>query len=177
MRGKGRTLVEVAAHPQASPRPTQRPLGSSYSEGGRSSTRRCWDAKAFEERAACFEEQYAGYSPVEGVNLNGKLTLGESSADNGGLRVALMALERVLKNKPAAPVDGFTPAQRLFLGWSQVWRQNIADEAARLRAQTDPHSPGEFRVNGVVSNMPEFRQAFSCETGQPMAPEKMCRVW
>ena len=67
--------------------------------------------------------------------------------------------------------------QRLFLGWSQVWCQNITDEAARLRAQTDPHSPGEFRVNGVLSNMPAFRKAFGCKVGQPMAPENMCRVW
>jgi predicted metalloendopeptidase len=135
------------------------------------------DGKAFEERASCFDKQYAGYSPVEGVNLNGKLTLGENTADNGGLRIALMALEKSLESKRVREIDGFTPQQRLFLGWSQVWCQNITEEAARLRAQTDPHSPGEFRVNGVVSNMPEFRQAFSCKTGQPMAPENMCRVW
>ena len=135
------------------------------------------DAKAFEERASCIEKQYGGYSPAEGVNLNGKLTLGENTADNGGLRVALMALEKSLENKRVREIDGFTPAQRLFLGWSQVWCQNITEEAARLRAATDPHSPGEFRVNGVVSNMPEFREAFSCKTGQPMAPENMCRVW
>ncbi len=135
------------------------------------------DAEAFEERAACFEQQYAAYSPVEGVKLNGKLTLGENTADNGGLRVALMALEQRLAEGSQEPVDGFTPVQRLFLGWSQVWCQNITDEAAQLRAQTDSHSPGRFRVNGVVSNMPEFREAFSCERGQPMAPETMCRVW
>ena len=135
------------------------------------------DAKAFEERASCIEKQYEGYSPVEGVQLNGKLTLGENTADNGGLRVALMALENTLKNKRVGKIDGFTPEQRLFLGWSQVWCQNITDEAARLRAQTDPHSPGEFRVNGVLSNMPAFRKAFGCKVGQPMAPENMCRVW
>lgn len=135
------------------------------------------DAREFERRASCFVEQYSQYEAAAGVKLNGKLTLGENTADNGGLRIAFMALMETLEGKPKPPVDGFTPEQRLFLGWGQIWCQNITEEAARLRAATDPHSPGRWRVNGVVVNMPEFRQAFGCKVGQPMAPEKACRVW
>ena len=135
------------------------------------------DAKEFEKRAACFVEQYSQYDATKGVKLNGKLTLGENAADNGGLRIAYMALMETLEGKPKEKIDGFTPEQRLFLGWGQIWCQNMTEEASRLRAATDPHSPGVWRVNGVVVNMPEFRQAFGCRVGQPMAPEKVCRVW
>ncbi|HMA07442.1 MAG TPA: M13 family metallopeptidase, partial [Ramlibacter sp.] len=135
------------------------------------------DAKEFEKRAACFVEQYAQYEATGGVKLNGKLTLGANAADNGGLRIAYMALMETLEGKPKPKIDGFTPEQRLFLGWSQIWCQVSTEEGARMRAATDPHSPGRWRVNGVVVNMPEFRQAFGCQAGQPMAPEKACRVW
>ena len=135
------------------------------------------DGKAFEQRTDCLVNQYGGFSPVPGVNLNGKLTLGENTADNGGVRVAYMALMDTLGGKQPAPIDGFTAQQRFFLGWAQVWCQNVTDEASRLRAQTDPHSPGEFRVNGVVSNMPEFQRAFACRAGQPMVRGPACRVW
>ena len=135
------------------------------------------DAKEFEKRAACFVEQYSQYDAGGGVKLNGKLTLGENAADNGGLRIAYMALMETLEGKPKPRIDGFTPEQRLFLGWSQIWCQVSTEEGARMRAATDPHSPGRWRVNGVVVNMPEFRQAFGCQAGQPMAPEKACRVW
>lgn len=136
------------------------------------------DAAAFEKRAQCFVEQYSAYTAVDGVKLNGKLTLGENVADNGGLRLALMALRDVLaEGNGQKRIGGFTPEQRLFLGWAQVWCSNATDESKRLQAQTDPHSLGRYRVNGVVSNMPEFQQAFQCKPGQPMAPEKRCRVW
>ena len=135
------------------------------------------DAQAFEQRTDCLVDQYGSYSPVDGVHLNGQLTLGENTADNGGLRIAFMALEDTLKGKEPAPKDGFTAEQRFFLGWAQVWCQNITDENLKVRAQTDPHSPGEFRVNGVVSNMPEFQQAFGCRPGQPMVRRPACRVW
>jgi endothelin-converting enzyme/putative endopeptidase len=140
------------------------------------------DAKAFDARVDCLINEYGGFSPVNGVNLNGKLTLGENTADNGGMRIAYLALQEKLAAAVAAgktpeKLDGFTPEQRFFLGWAQVWCQNITDEQLRLRAQTDPHSPGEFRVNGVVSNMPEFAKAFSCRPDQPMAKGKACRVW
>ncbi|MCU1337403.1 MAG: Endothelin-converting enzyme 1 [Bryobacterales bacterium] len=135
------------------------------------------DAKAFEQRTDCVVNQYNGYSPVEGVNLNGKLTLGENTADNGGLRLAYAALMDTLGGKQPPKTDGFSAEQRFFLGWAQVWCQNVTEEALRLRTQTDPHSPGEFRVNGVVSNMPEFQKAFACRASQPMVRGPACRVW
>jgi predicted metalloendopeptidase len=109
--------------------------------------------------------------------LQGKLTLGENIGDNGGVRIASMALANAQAGKPAASRDGLTAAQRFFLGYAQVWCQNSTDEDALQRIVTDPHSPGRFRVNGVVSNMPEFAEAFKCKPGAPMAPEKRCRVW
>jgi endothelin-converting enzyme/putative endopeptidase len=140
------------------------------------------DAKAFEQRANCLIDEYASFSPIPGVNLNGKLTLGENTADNGGLRIAYMAFEESLKAARAAgkvqdKIDGFTPEQRIFLGWAQVWCQNSTDEMLRMRAQTDPHAAAQFRVNGVVSNMPEFAKAFACQAGQPMVRGNACRVW
>ena len=135
------------------------------------------DAKEFKERASCVDRQYSGYTAIGDLKLNGKLTLGENVADNGGLRIAYMALMDTLANKTVPKVDGFTPEQRLFLGWGQIWCINTKDEASRLRALTDPHSPGQYRVNGTVSNMPEFQKAFSCTQGQPMVRENACRVW
>lgn len=136
------------------------------------------DAKEFEKRAECFVKEYSSFETIPGVHLNGKLTLGENTADNGGLRLAFMALMDTLKDKPAPEkIDGYTPQQRLFLGWGQVWCQNQTPEVARLRANVDPHSPGKYRVNGVVSNMPEFQKAFACRVGQPMVRQPACRVW
>jgi endothelin-converting enzyme/putative endopeptidase len=137
------------------------------------------DAKEFKQRTQCLVDQYGSYEPVKDVHLNGQLTLGENTADNGGVRLAYMALlERLGKDVNAQKkTDGFTPQQRFFLAFAQVWCQNVSEEDARRRAQVDPHSPGEFRVNGVVSNMPEFRQAFGCKEGQPMAPQHSCKVW
>jgi len=135
------------------------------------------DAKEFEKRAACVADEYTDFTVADGVHLNGKLTLGENTADNGGVRIALMALEDTNKGKTVAAKDGFTPEQRLFLAWGQVWCQNETPESAKLRAQTDPHSPGQYRVNGVVSNMPEFQRAFACAKGAPMVRENQCRVW
>jgi len=140
------------------------------------------DRKAFEERADCFAKEYEGFvsvkDPVNGdVHLNGRLTLGENTADNGGLRVAYMALQKALAGQPRSRIDGFTPEQRFFLGFANVWCQNVTEAAARQLAQTDPHSPGEFRVIGSVSNMPEFKEAFGCKAGQPMVRENACRAW
>ncbi len=135
------------------------------------------DGKAFEERAACIEKQYSGYTAISDVKLNGKLTLGENVADNGGLRLAWMALLELLKTKQLGTVDGFTPQQRFFVGWAQMWCENRTDEIARLHAQTNPHSPGQYRTNGVVSNMPEFAAAFSCPATAKMINQPVCRVW
>jgi putative endopeptidase len=135
------------------------------------------DNAAFNERASCFADQYSEYTAVDDVKLNGKLTLGENVADNGGVRLAYMALLDTLGGKPVAPVDGFTPEQRLFLGWGQIWCQNVRPEQSRVLAQIDPHSPSKYRINGVVSNFPEFQKAFNCKADQPMVRENACRVW
>jgi len=140
------------------------------------------DRKAFDERTSCIASQYDGYVTLEDkvngdVHLNGRLTLGENTADNGGVRVAYMALQKALGSGPRPKIDGFTPEQRFFLGFANVWCQNITDAAARQRAQTDPHSSGQFRVIGPVSNTPEFAQAFGCKAGQPMVRENVCRAW
>jgi endothelin-converting enzyme/putative endopeptidase len=135
------------------------------------------DAKEFEARSQCFVDQYGGYTAVGDLKVNGKLTLGENVADNGGVRIAYLALLQMLAGKPAQKIDGYTAQQRFFLNWGQIWCQNQTEQAARLRAQVDPHSPPRARVNGVVSNMSEFGQAFGCKAGQPMMAEKSCRVW
>jgi putative endopeptidase len=135
------------------------------------------DAKAFEQRAECLVKEYSSFTAVDDIKLKGELTLGENTADNGGLRLAYMALIDSLGGKEAPKRDGFTAQQRLFLGFAQIWCENRSDESARMLAQVDPHSPGEFRVNGVVSNMPEFQQAFACKIGQPMVRRPACRVW
>jgi endothelin-converting enzyme/putative endopeptidase len=135
------------------------------------------DAKEFAAREQCFVDQYSAFTVAGGVHLNGKLTLGENTADNGGLRLALTALLDTIGRKAGEKVDGFTPAQRVFLGFAQSWCENITDEDARLRANTDPHSPGKYRINGVLRNMPEFQKAFACQAGQPMVSPQACRVW
>jgi endothelin-converting enzyme/putative endopeptidase len=139
------------------------------------------DAAEFEKRAECLIKEYSAFTPVDGVHLNGKLTLGENTADNGGVHLAFLALMKSLDAKPQpqpqAKIEGFTPQQRFFLGYGQVWCQNVRPEASRMRAQTDPHSPGRDRVNGVLGNMPEFRDAFACHAGQPMVHAPACRVW
>jgi len=133
------------------------------------------DGKAFEERAQCVADQYSSYTVAGDTHINGRLTLGENTADNGGLRLALMAY---LATHAGAPVvDGFTPEQRVFLGWAQVWCEDARPEAERLKATTNPHSSNRYRVNGPLSNMPEFAKAFSCKAGTPMVRENACRVW
>jgi putative endopeptidase len=135
------------------------------------------DAKEFEKRASCLVDEYSGFTVAGGVHLNGQLTLGENTADNGGVRIALMALEDTLKGKTVPPRDGFTPEQRFFLGWGQIWCESATEQSAKVRAQTDPHSPGRYRVIGVVTNMPEFQKAFNCAPKAPMVRENACRVW
>jgi putative endopeptidase len=135
------------------------------------------DAKAFEQRADCLVKEYSAFVGPGDSKLNGKLELGENTADNGGLRVAYMALMDTLDGKEPPKRDGFTAQQRFFLGWGQVWCENLTEESARLQAQTNPHALAEFRVNGVVSNMSEFQKAFACKIGQPMVRYPACRVW
>lgn len=135
------------------------------------------DAKKFEERADCIVKEYEGFALPGGVHMNGKLTLGENTADNGGLRIAWMALMADTAAKALGDKEGFTAAQRFFLGWGQVWCTNEREERIRLQAQTDPHAIARYRVNGTLQNMPEFQKAFGCKAGQPMVSEKACRVW
>jgi predicted metalloendopeptidase len=137
------------------------------------------DAKKFEEKTACVVDQYSAYEPLQGVHLNGKLTLGENTADNGGVRLATMALEE-LKKSGAVPaeVNGFTPEQRLYLGFAQVWCQNSTEESLRMLAAVDPHSAARFRVIGPLSNSEGFAKAFSCKPTDAMVlGPKSCRVW
>jgi endothelin-converting enzyme/putative endopeptidase len=137
------------------------------------------DSKNFEARAECVVDEYNGFSPVEGVKLKGKLTLGENAADNGGLYLAYMALMRDLADKtiPETKQDGFTPQQQFFLGFGQIWCENATEASIRVSAATNSHSPGLFRTNGVVQNMKEFQQAFGCKAQDPMVSAKACRVW
>ncbi len=135
------------------------------------------DSKKFEERAACIIDQYNNYVAVDDVKLNSKLTTGENVADHGGIRIALMALLDTLGGNLPGKKEGFTAEQRFFIGYGQIWCQNVTPERARTSAQTDPHSPGKYRVNGVLSNTPEFHNAFSCKKGSAMVRENQCRVW
>ncbi len=135
------------------------------------------DAKAFEGLTDCLVKEYGNFTATGDVKVNGKLTLGENTADNGGLRISYMALKDMEAGKTPPPSGGFTDDQRFFLGWAQVWCQNQTPESLRQQALTNPHSPSPDRVNGAVENMPEFRRAFGCKEGQPMAPAKSCRVW
>ena len=135
------------------------------------------DEAEFEKRTSCVAHEYDGFIATDDVHLNGKLTLGENTADNGGLRIAHMALMSDLQGKNVGPTDGFTPDQRFFLAYAQVWCENQRPQLLRVRAMVDPHSPGRWRVNGVVVNMPEFQKAFSCKAGSPMVHENACRVW
>ncbi len=137
------------------------------------------DKKAFEARTAMLSDQYAAFSPLEGMNVNGKLTLGENIGDLSGLTVAYKAWALSLGGKKAPDIDGFTGPQRFFLGWAQVWRGLQRDDYMRQMLLTDPHSPGEYRVNGVVRNMPEFYEAFGVQEGDGawMPPEQRVKIW
>jgi putative endopeptidase len=137
------------------------------------------DGKEFETRASCIADEYSNFVAVDDLKLNGKLTLGENTADNGGARIALMALEKMIEQSGKAPekINGYTPEQRYFLGFGRSWCEKDRPEYSRMLVNVDPHSPGRFRTNGVVQNMPEFQKAWGCKAGQPMVKAKMCRVW
>jgi putative endopeptidase len=144
------------------------------------------DRKAFTERSNCLANEYSGFEAAAAKagtpaqKLNGRLTLGENTADNGGLRIAFMALLDTLAVEGKSihdKIDGYTEAQRYFIGFAQVWCENRTELSARQSALTDPHSPGKWRVNGAVQNFDEFGKAFGCVKGQPMLPVNSCRVW
>jgi len=139
------------------------------------------DGKEFEKRVSCVADEYSNFVAVDNMKLNGRLTLGENTADNGGARIALAALEHMIADdkagKEGQKIDGYTPEQRFFLGFGRVWCEKQRPEFLRMQVSTNPHSPGKYRVNGVVQNMPEFQKAWGCKAGQPMVAENACHVW
>ncbi len=138
------------------------------------------DATSFQQRADCEVKEYDNFTAVDDLKVNGKLTLGENTADNGGLRLAYLALLADANRKGidlTKQQDGYTPIQQFFLAYGQNWCGSVRPERLRLQVQTNPHSPLNFRVNGVVQNLPEFGAAFGCKAGQPMMPVNACRVW
>jgi predicted metalloendopeptidase len=139
------------------------------------------DGKEFEKRVSCVADEYSNFVAVDDLKLNGRLTLGENTADNGGARIALMALEHMIADdktgKEGQKIDGYTPEQRFFLGFARVWCEKRRPEYERMQVTTNPHSPGRWRVDGVVQNMPEFQKAWGCKAGQPMVAANACHVW
>jgi endothelin-converting enzyme/putative endopeptidase len=135
------------------------------------------DAEEFERRARCISDQFGQYVVIDDIRINSKLSLGEDVADLGGEILAFNAWRNATRGMDLKPIDGFTPEQRFFIGMGQWACSNMTDEDRRLRAATDPHSPAKYRINGVVANMPQFREAFQCKPGQPMVREPVCRVW
>ena len=136
------------------------------------------DAKRYEARAQLMVKQFDGYVGVEGLHVNGKLTLGENIADLGGVKIAYLALQKSLEGKPRDPVQGFTPEQRFFLSLAESWRRLDRPERERLIIQTDGHSPGRFRVRGPTENLPEFAKAFSCDPAKTLRAESdRVHIW
>ncbi|MGD0438620.1 MAG: M13 family metallopeptidase [Bryobacteraceae bacterium] len=135
------------------------------------------DAEEFESRVKCVSDQYSQYTVVDDVKINGKLTLGEDVADLGGTYLAYLAWKDATKSQKLQPVDGFTPDQRFFIGMAQWACGDERPESKRMNAITNPHSPDEYRINGVVSDLPQFGQAFACRVGQPMVRPQACKIW
>lgn len=137
------------------------------------------DYEMFQERTTKLEEQFSSYEALEGLNVNGKLTLGENIADLGGLTMAYYAFKKSLEGKTSENINGFTPEQRFFISFGQIWKCNYTDESLRQLVQTDPHSPTMFRVNGTLSNMPEFFEAFGIQEEETMrnSGEDLVTIW
>jgi putative endopeptidase len=138
------------------------------------------DAKKFEEKVDCMVQQFNGFTPVDNLHINGKLTLGENLADLGGLWLAYLAWQDKAK---AAGIDmtakeqGYTPEQRFYVAYAQQWCTQTRPEALRSQVLTNEHSPDEYRTNGILQDFPQFAQSFGCKKGQPMVPATVCRVW
>jgi endothelin-converting enzyme/putative endopeptidase len=135
------------------------------------------DAKQFSDRTQCIVDQYAQYVVVDDVHINSRLTIGEDAADLGGLILAHMAWRAQTAGEALQPKDGLTPEQRFFVGYAQWACESDRPENLRVHAKTDPHSPGRYRVNGLVVNMREFAEAFSCPVTAPLVKKDVCRVW
>jgi endothelin-converting enzyme/putative endopeptidase len=134
------------------------------------------DGKEFESRAQRMVAQYSAFNPIDTMKVNGEFTLGENIADLGGLTISYYAYRKSLGGKEAPVIDGFTGEQRFFLGWAQVWARKYRDDELRRRLLTDPHSPSEYRANGIVANMPEFYNAFDVKEGDPLYRPETDRV-
>jgi putative endopeptidase len=137
------------------------------------------DKEEFKKRTGALIEQYNQYEVLPGLNVNGEFTLGENIGDLGGLSIALKAYNMALNGADAPEMDGFTGEQRVFIGYAQSWRSKSRDEALRVQVNTDSHSPADFRVNGIVRNVPEFYTAFNVKEGDSLylAPEKRVKIW
>jgi endothelin-converting enzyme/putative endopeptidase len=135
------------------------------------------DAKGFEDRINCLRDQFATYTVVDNIHINSKLTSGEDVADLGGTLIAYLAWKDATANEKLQPIEGFTPDQRFFIGFAQWACENQRPEQQRVNAITNPHSPGDARINGIVTNMPEFGAAFNCPKTAPMVKATACRVW
>jgi len=135
------------------------------------------DAEEFEKRTACIADQYAGYTVIDDIKINSRLTLGEDVADLGGTIIAYHAWKEATRDRELEPIDGLTPEQRFFVGFGQWACGDYREEIKRLLALVDPHSPLKYRINGVVANMPEFRKAFACSEEEPLVREEVCRIW
>ena len=149
---------------------------------GRGMLRDWWtadDNTRFEGRAGALVAQYDAFSPIEGMNVNGKLTLGENIGDLSGLAVAHKAYQLSLAGQPAPVLDGFTGEQRFYIGWAQVWARKYREDELRKRLLTDPHSPSEYRCNGIVRNMTDFQKAFDVKAGDKLylPPDQVVKIW
>jgi putative endopeptidase len=154
--------------------------GSRFDSQGR--LRMWWtpeDRQRFDARAQRLVDQAGEFVAIGDMRLNGRVSLGENIADLGGLKIAYDALEEALRGRPQPLIDGFTPQQRFFLGWSQVWRRNFTDEAMKIQVNVGPHAPSKFRTNGPLSNLPEFHRAFGCQDGDPMVrpADRRVAIW
>jgi predicted metalloendopeptidase len=137
------------------------------------------DRQEFDKRTTCVADEYGGFISVDNVHLDGRLTLGENTADNGGIHIALMALHQAAARDSSInqTKEGFTTEQRFFIGFAQIWCENVTPESARLAAKTDPHSPGKYRVIGALQNNADFAKAFNCKPGAKMVSANACHVW
>jgi predicted metalloendopeptidase len=137
------------------------------------------DRREFDKRTSCVADEYSGFVSVDDIHLNGRLTLGENTADNGGIHIALMALRKAAAQDASInqTKEGFTSEQRFFIGFAQIWCENSTPESARLLAKTDPHSPGQYRVIGTLQNNADFAKAFNCKAGSKMVSTNACHVW
>ena len=137
------------------------------------------DKEEFKKRTGALVAQYNEFKVFSDLNVNGEFTLGENIGDLGGLSIALKAYQISLNGKEAPVIDGFTGVQRVFLGWAQAWLGKSREQALRMQVSTDPHSPGLFRVNGVVRNIPEFYDAFGIKPGDSLyiAPAQRVKIW